>query len=88
MVVMLSRAHLVGDLDIDIKCRLFAVLVAPILIYGCEVWGTKCYDPLEKTLLKFCKLVLVVLNSATNDAALEELHTFPLWLVMQYCAVQ
>ena len=33
MMAMLSRAHLLGGLDIDIKCRLCDVLVAPILIW-------------------------------------------------------
>ena len=84
MMAMLSRAHLLGGLDIDIKCRLFDVLVAPILTYGCEVWGTKCYDSLEKTLLKFCKLLLGVPNSATTDAVLGELGRFPLWLFTQF----
>ena len=78
MMAMLSRAQLLGGLDVDIKCRLFDVLVAPILTYGCEVWGIKCYDSLEKTLLKFCKLVLGVPNSATTDAVLGDLARFPL----------
>ena len=48
MMAMLNRAHLLGGLDIDIKC---SILVAPVLMYGCEVWGTKHRDSLEKTLL-------------------------------------
>ena len=88
MMAMLSRAQLLGGLDVDIKCRLFDVLVAPILTYGCEVWGIKCYDSLEKTLLKFCKLVLGVPNSATTDAVLGDLARFPLWITTQFHAVQ
>lgn len=76
MMAMLSRAQLLGGLDVDIKCRLFDVLVG------------KCYDSLEKTLLKFCKLVLRVPNSATIDAVLGELARFPLWITMQFRAVQ
>ena len=78
MMTILNRAHLLGWLDIDIKCRLFDILVAPILVYSCEVWGTKRYDSLEKTLLKFCKLVLGVPSLATTDAVLGELRRFPL----------
>ena len=72
MMAMLSRAQLLGGLDVDIKCRLFDVLVG------------KCYDSLENTLLKFCKLALGVPNSATTDAVLGELARFPLWITMQF----
>ena len=68
-----KQSTALGGLDVDIKCRLFDVLGAPILTYGCEVWGTKCYDSLEKTSLKFCRLVLGVPNSAATDAILGEL---------------
>ena len=51
-------------------------------------YGEPSADSLEKTLLKFCKLVLGVLNSATTDAVLGELARFPLWTTTQFCAVQ
>ena len=38
--------------------------------------------------MKFCKLVLGVLNSATTDAVLGELGRFPLWITTQFRAVQ
>jgi len=57
-------------------------------MYGCKVWGTKCHDSLEKTLLKFCKLVLGVPSSATTVAALGQLGRFPLWISTQFRAVQ
>ena len=45
-------------------------------MYGCEVWETKRHarDSLEKTLLKFCKLVLGVPSSVTTDVVLGELN--------------
>ena len=51
-------------------------------------YGEPSADSLEKTLLKFCKLVLEVPNSATTDAVLGELARFPLWTTTQFCAVQ
>ena len=51
-------------------------------------YGEPSADSLEKTLLKFCKLVLGVLNSAITDAVLGELSRFPLRLTMQFCTVQ
>jgi len=84
-----DSAHLLGGgLDTDIKCRLFDILVAPILMYSCEVWGTKCHDSLEKTLFKFCKLILGVPSLATMDAVLGELGRYPLWISTQFRAVQ
>ena len=78
MVAILNRAHVLGGLAIDIKCRLFNVLVAPILmyVYDCEVWGTKCYNSFKQDLIG--KLVLGVPISATMNAVLGELGRFPL----------
>ena len=35
-------------LPIDIQLQLFDVLVAPVLLYGCEVWGHKSCPKLEQ----------------------------------------
>ena len=46
MMAMLSRAQLLGGLDVlVIKSRLFDILVAPILTYGCEVWEPSAMTP-------------------------------------------
>ena len=72
-------------MDVDIKCRL--------MFWWLQYWymavryGEPSADSLEKTLLKFCKLVLGVPNSATTDAVLGELARFPLWTTTQFCAV-
>ena len=76
VMAILNRAHVLGSLAIDIKCRLFNVLVAPILMYDCEVWGTKCYNSLKKSLIG--KLVLGVPSLATLYVVLVELGRFPL----------
>ena len=36
MMAVLSRGHYLGGQDIDMKCRLFDVLVDPILTCDCE----------------------------------------------------
>ena len=53
VMAILNRAHVLGSLAIDIKCRLFNVLVAPILmyVYDCEVWGTKRYNSFKQDLI-------------------------------------
>ena len=35
------------ELPIDIQCNLFEKLVFPIMLYGCEIWGTQPQDILE-----------------------------------------
>ena len=38
---------------IDIQCNLFEKLVFPIMLYGCEIWGTQPQDILEIFYRKF-----------------------------------
>ena len=76
---MVPKYPLFRGSTVDIKCGLFDIsLVTPILMYGCEVWGTKRHarDSLEKTLVKFCKLVLGVPSSVTTDVVLGELNWY------------
>ena len=57
---VMNRVQQSGGLDLDIQIELFDTLMAPILTYGCEVWGTRRFDCLEKVWLKFCKELLGV----------------------------
>ena len=41
------------ELPIDIQCNLFEKLVFPIMLYGCEIWGTQPQDILETFYRKF-----------------------------------
>ena len=43
------------ELPLDIQCNLFEKLVFPIMIYGCEIWGTQPQDILEIFYRKFIK---------------------------------
>ena len=45
---VVNRAQQLGGLDLKILIKLFDTLVAPILTYGCEVWGTRRFNCLEK----------------------------------------
>ena len=40
-------------LELPIQCNLFEKLVYPIMLYGCEIWGTKHQDILEIFYRKF-----------------------------------
>ena len=54
-------------LDFDIQLQLFDSLILPILLYGCEVWGFKKIDMLERLHLQYCKILLNV-KKCTPDA--------------------
>ena len=45
-------------LPTDIMLKLFDSCVAPISLYGCEVWGYENTDIIEKVHTKFCKFHL------------------------------
>ena len=54
-------------LPIDIQQELYNALVAPILLYGCEVWGHQNVESIEKLHLKYLKYVLGVRRSTCNS---------------------
>ena len=66
--------------------KLFDSMIAPILTYGCEVWGAyqkQNFDnwdksQTEKVHLRFCKYYLGINRKASNIASRSELGRFPL----------
>ena len=62
------------------KINLFNTLIAPILSYGCKVWGFCIADPIEKFHLCFLKNVLNVKKSTPNCFVYGELGVYPLLL--------
>ena len=44
------------NLSISCQYDLFAKIVRPILLYGCEIWGYTNVEMIERVHLKFCKL--------------------------------
>ena len=71
--------------------RIFDSVIAPILLYGSEVWGPVTYpdqskwdpSPTEIFHLEFCKHLLQVRRSSSNSACRSELGRFPLLLAVQ-----
>ena len=47
MFAMFTKSNKLG-LEVDVQLHLFGSLVQPIMFYGCEVWGFKIFDVLEK----------------------------------------
>ena len=48
--------------------KLFDSCVAPILLYGCEVWGYENTDIIEKVHTQFCKFIFGVNFVSHNNA--------------------
>ena len=52
------------DLEIDTKLHLFDVMIKPILLYGCEVWGYENIEQIEIFHRNFLRRVLRIRKSA------------------------
>ena len=74
-------------LPIDIQLQLFDVLVAPVPLYGCEVWGHESCPKLERLQLRFCKYILAVGKRTFNYMVYGELGVFPLNIQIKIRAV-
>jgi hypothetical protein len=74
--------------DIKTKLYLFDCMVAPILLYGSEVWGVYNFKDIEKIHIKFCKSLLGVKAQTPNYAVYGELGRFPLYLVGKERAIK
>ncbi len=60
------------------QIELFDRMIAPIMLYGCEVWGPKKHTETEKLHLKFFKHILGVHGRSTNNMSYGELGRFSL----------
>ena len=91
---MLRKCTELGIHNVHLKCHLFDHLVAPIMCYGCEIWGPgamrggKGLDDsgyrkkLETFHRKFLKLCLGVRSSIPDVALMYELDRSPLFARM------
>ena len=77
MYALFSRSRKL-NLPIDIQIHLFDILVVPILLYGCEIWGFENNDIVEKLHLKFCKIILNINKTTPSCMVYGELGRFPL----------
>ena len=66
------------NLPTDSILTLFDMCVEPILLYGCEVWGYRNVDILEKVHTQFCKFILGVSKCSHNMLICGELGRHPL----------
>ena len=60
--------------------ELFDKMIAPILMYGSEIWGFKEAENIESVQNEYCKQILGVPSYTSNIAALAETSRMPLYL--------
>ena len=63
--------------------HLFDHLIAPVISYGCEIWGNQNWDEIERIHLYFWKLTLGVKPSTPTDGIYAELGRYPLKIFRQ-----
>ena len=61
------------DLEIDTKLHLFDVMIKPILVYGCEVWGHEDIEQIEVFHRNFLRRLLRARKSAPKAMTYGEL---------------
>ena len=79
---LLKKIRLLS-LPYDIQIDLFDKLVKPILLYGCEIWGSGNIDILERIQLKFYKSIFNLKTSTPSYMIYGELGITPLYIDAQ-----
>ena len=67
-----------GKLSYKCAFTIFDKMIAPILLYGSEVWGFEPRKQIEQIQMKFCKRHLGVTASACNAAVLGDCGRLPM----------
>ena len=78
ILVVRNIQRLCGSVPVDVCFKLFDKIIAPILLYGSEIWGYEFRKDIEAVHVKFCKYVLGVARNTPNCAALGECGRLPL----------
>lgn len=71
------------NLPYDIQIDMFNKMIKPILLYGCEAWGTGNIDVLERIQLKFYKYIFNLKKSTPSYMIYGELGATPLYIDIQ-----
>ena len=69
-----------GKLPLSSIFHIFDRMIAPILLYGSEIWGYSYVDVIEKVHIRFCKHWLGIPKGSSDVAALGECGRYPLFV--------
>ena len=67
--------------NVRLFLKLFDALVQPVFLYGCEIWGSQCFNSNNRIITfvnKFYKTLLGVKQRCSNAGVLCELGRFPI----------
>ena len=70
-------------IPLDCKLELFSKCIEPILLYGCEIWGTEDIAILEKIRMKCYKIIMKAKSSTPAYMIYGELGLLPLSYFIQ-----
>ena len=59
------------------------LLITPILVYSCEVWGFENKQGIEKMHLQYCKRILNLRSSTPNFMVYGEIGRFPVEIIIK-----
>ena len=71
-----SFTQSIPNLKISTRMYLFDAMISPILLYGSEVWGKAHCKSYETVQTKYCKNVLGIPYSASNNSTRAELGRY------------
>ena len=77
MFSVINKSRKLG-LPISLQLHLFDTMIAPILLYGSEVWGFENLNVIRQFQLKYCKLILGMKLSTPNCMVYGELGINPI----------
>ena len=69
-----------NGLPISVQFEMFDKMIAPILLYGAEVWGFNEAEHIEKVQTDYCKQTLGVPSQTTNIAVRAETGRLPMFI--------
>ena len=76
IVSVLQSLNSYGSLSSSAFFKIFYMKICPMLLYGCEVWGFKQYENIERIQYYSCKRFMNVSQKASNCAALGDCGRF------------
>ena len=82
MFSLLSRINNL-DLPIDLQIKLFDQTILPILTYGCEIWGYKNLEIIEKFHCNILRRITKTKVSTPKYCLYAELGRYPLDIVIK-----
>ena len=65
------------NLPVDMQLQMFDAMVAPILLYGAEVYGYEKFDITESLFLQFYKIIMCFKETTPNPIFYGELGRYP-----------